>query len=71
MDYWGAKGYVGPHSQIIGGGGGLAPPGPPLPTPMIEALSMPVLSVKSRKRQHSYDFANFEASECMSFTHLG
>ena len=28
MDYWGgAKGYVGPPSQIIGGG--LAPPGPP------------------------------------------
>ena len=31
MDYWGGggggKGYVGPPSQIIGGG--LAPPGPP------------------------------------------
>ena len=28
VDYWGgAKGYVGPPSQIIGGG--LAPPGPP------------------------------------------
>ena len=22
MEYWGAKGYVGPPSQIIGGGGG-------------------------------------------------
>ena len=34
MDYWGGggKGYVGSHSQIIGGGPG--PPGPPLPTPM-------------------------------------
>ena len=29
----GAKGYVGPPSQIIGGGG-LAPLAPPLPTPM-------------------------------------
>ena len=29
----GAKGYVGPPSQIIGGG--LAPLAPPLPTPMI------------------------------------
>ena len=27
----GGKGYVGPHSQIIGGG---AAPLPPLPTPM-------------------------------------
>ena len=31
MDYWGAKGYVGPPSQIIGGP---APLAPPLPTPM-------------------------------------
>ena len=38
----GAKGYVGPPSQIIGGGGAAphpppphpTPPGPPLPTPM-------------------------------------
>ena len=38
MDYWGGgggggKGYVGPLSQIIGGGGA-APHAPPLPTPM-------------------------------------
>ena len=32
----GAKGYVGPPSQIIGGG--LAPPGPPLPTPMFSYI---------------------------------
>ena len=31
MDYWGTKGFVGPSSQIIGGG----PGPPPLPTPMI------------------------------------
>ena len=29
VDYWGAKGYVGPPCQIIGGG--LAPPAPPPP----------------------------------------
>ena len=27
-DYWGAKGYVGPPLEIIGGGGP-GPPGPP------------------------------------------
>ena len=33
MDYWGgAKGYVGPPSQIIGGA--WPPLAPPLPTPM-------------------------------------
>ena len=37
VDYWGGgggggKGYVGPHSQTIGGG--LTPCLPPLPTPM-------------------------------------
>ena len=33
VDYWGAKGYVGPPPLKLWGG--LAPPGPPLPTPMI------------------------------------
>ena len=43
MDYWGvAKGYVGPPSQIIGRGEGLAPPGPPLPTHM-EGELQPIL----------------------------
>ena len=32
MDYWGAKGYVGPPLKILGGGA--ASPGPLLPTPM-------------------------------------
>ena len=31
VDYWGAKGYVGPSSKIIGGPG--PPLAPPLPTP--------------------------------------
>ena len=37
VDYWGAKGYVGPPFKLLGGGGGPAPlpaPPPPLPTPM-------------------------------------
>ena len=32
VDYWGGKGYVGPHSHIIGGA--WPPLAPPLPTPM-------------------------------------
>ena len=36
----GAKGYVGPPSQIIGGGGAWPPHGPPLPTPMISITNI-------------------------------
>ena len=36
MDYWGAKGYVGPPSQIIGGGGAA----PTLPTPTHRLVMM-------------------------------
>ena len=43
MDYWGAKGYVGPPpSKIIGGGGGGGGAGPPLPTPMFELVLEPL-----------------------------
>ena len=42
VDYWGAKGYVGPPpplSNYWGGGGGGPPDPPPLPTPMRVPLS--------------------------------
>ena len=51
----GVKGYVGPPSQIIGGGLAPLPPPPPLPTPMRfkNKKKMKSQRVSSRAQTHS------------------
>ena len=46
VDYWGAKGYVGPPSQIIGGP---APPPPPPPSSYAYVFRKQVLRIGTNR----------------------
>ena len=62
MDYWGAKRYVGPPSQIIGGPG---PPGPPSSYAYeyihirINSTSFNFFSAQSNSYNHTHKHTNF------------